>query len=206
MPNHCQNTLTVKGNAKELQRFRTAITENLKEGQAFNILENLYPTPEALTGVKVTNRTDTAESALRIASENYLKYGAKDWYDWNCKYWGSKWSEWETYIDTENATELRLGFTTVWSPIGNGIREVSAQFPELQFTYSYSESGIGFCGAYAIQNGEFVADLQEEYPNMSDCWDEAGDDYNYELENDRMNTVMEQLCDTVELEFSLQHS
>jgi hypothetical protein len=42
------------------------------------------------------------------------KYGAKDWYDWKCKNWGTKWNSIDTEIIEDEREGLTYTFNTAW--------------------------------------------------------------------------------------------
>ena len=42
------------------------------------------------------------------------KYGAKDWYDWKCKNWGTKWNSVDTEIIEDEREGLTYTFNTAW--------------------------------------------------------------------------------------------
>lgn len=141
MPNYCTNNLTVTGDAKEIKRFHEAITAGeLQAHEHFRILDNLFPTPQDEIG---------------------------NWYEWNCKNYGSKWSDFDGGFGQVSDNEINATFMSAWSPIGEGIRNVSKQFPTLDFVLSYDEGGMAFCGGYAIRNGEIFADIEGKYPSMT---------------------------------------
>ena len=170
MPNHCTNHLTVSGDAKEIKRFHEAITAGERQDhEQFRILDNLFPTPQELCdtvkGYSANGGQNPENEQKRKA--NMEKFGVADWYDWNVKNYGSKWSDYEGIFGEITDTEINATFVSAWSPIGEGIRNVSKQFPTLNFILTYDEGGMAFCGGYAIRNGEFFADLEGEYPSMT---------------------------------------
>ena len=171
MPNHCTNHLTVSGDAKEIKRFHEAITAGERqEYEQFRILDNLFPTPQELNntvkGFSANGGQNPENEQKRKA--NIEKFGTADWYDWNCENYGSKWSDFEGIFGEITDTEINATFVSAWSPIGEGIRNVSKQFPTLNFILTYDEGGMAFCGGYAIRNGEFLADIDGEYPSMTE--------------------------------------
>lgn len=171
MPNYCTNNLTVTGDAKEIKRFHKAITAGeLQDHEHFRILDNLFPTPKELSDTPKGHFGEGTEKQLQMEAmqkANLEKFGAPDWYEWNCKNYGSKWSDFDGVFGDNTDTELNMTFMSAWSPIGEGIRNVSKQFPTLDFVLSYDEGGMAFCGGYAIRNGEFLADIEGEYPSMT---------------------------------------
>ena len=171
MPNYCTNNLTVTGDAKEIKRFHEAITAGeLQDHEDFHILDNLFPTPKELKDTTKGYYGEGTEKQLQMEAmqkANLEKFGAPDWYEWNCKNYGSKWSDFDGVIGQVSDNEINLTFMSAWSPIGEGIRNVSKQFPTLDFVLSYDEGGMAFCGGYAFRNGEIMADIEGEYPSMT---------------------------------------
>lgn len=194
MPNYCTNNLTVSGEATEIKRFHEAIIKNedeRKEYNQFSILDNLFPTPEELTATPKGFYGEGSEKQLAMEAmnkKNMEKFGAPDWYEWNCKNYGSKWSDFDGVFGQITDTELNMTFMTAWSPICEGIRNVSKQFPTLDFVLSYEEGGMAFLGGVAIRNGVVVADIEGEYPSMSDAEIEADD---YDAQYERVTNVLD---------------
>ena len=185
MPNHCDNHLTIMGDGKEVKRFREAITngKNIAQYSEFSILENLLPVPkelqETVRGSFAIGSEDEAKQK-RQQEENIKKFGFSDWYEWSCENYGSKWTDFDGQFGVITDNEINASFTSAWSPVGEGIRNVSKQFPILDFILTYDEGGMAFCGGYAIRNGEFIADIEGEYPIFdieSDTQDDNGDYY-----------------------------
>ncbi len=51
----------------------------------------------------------------QIALDNLKQYGVKDWYDWGCREWGTKWNAYSVELLAENKNELFYRFDTAWS-------------------------------------------------------------------------------------------
>ena len=171
MPNYCTNNLTVTGDAKEIKRFHEAITAGeLQAHEHFRILDNLFPTPKELKDTTKGYYGEGTEKQIKqeeMNKANLKKFGSPDWYEWNCKNYGSKWSDFDGMFGQISDNEINATFMSAWSPIGEGIRNVSKQFPTLDFVLSYDEGGMAFCGGYAFRNGEILADIEGEYPSMT---------------------------------------
>lgn len=98
------------------------------------------------------------------ALENYAKYGAKDWYDWSCQNWGTKWNACDTQINDLYTADIY--FNTAWSPIPELIAKLAEQHPECDFKYEYAEEQAGLYAGYRnFENGEIVSG--EDYPELS---------------------------------------
>ena len=90
------------------------------------------------------------------AARRYLLYckvhGCVDWYDWRCRYWGSKW----------NVCHYRHHGSEVWFetalmhpwPV---LEALSRQFPAEVFSVSYADEDLGSdTGTYEMQNGKLL--------------------------------------------------
>lgn len=193
MPNHCENHLIVMGDEKEVKRFHEAITkgENREQHSEFSILDNLLPTPkelhETLRGFCPMGSEDEAKQKLQ-QEENIKKFGFADWYDWSCANYGSKWTDFDGRFGMVTDNEINASFTSAWSPIDEGIRNVSKQFPTLGFVLTYHEGGMAFCGGYAIRNGEYITKIEGEYPTMT----------KEQSENEEYDEFYEKVCAVVD--------
>jgi len=206
MPNHCSNILVVTGDSEQRKQFFGDITKNLKDGEAFAILTNLYPTPKDLEITSGYLGKDTPEQAEleRKQAENKAKYGHKDWYDWNNAKWGSKWGDYESHIITNTDTELVLEFTTAWSPVINGLVKVSEQYPLLEFTYTFYEGGMGFLGGVGIKNGELVSEYEDDYPSINGDLDGDELDQAWEQQEEDVFALLHDITSAIQEQFSLQ--
>ena len=193
MPNHCTNHLTVSGDAKEIKRFHEAITAGERQDhEQFRILDNLFPTPQELRETVKgfsANGGQNPENAEKQKA-NMEKFGVPDWYEWNCKNYGSKWSDYDGVFGQVSDNEINMVFVSAWSPIGEGIRNVSEQFPTLDFVLSYDEGGMAFCGGYAFRNGEIFADIEGEYPSMTV---EQSENEEYDEFYEQVSTVVQMI-------------
>ena len=161
-----------------------AMDEEDAKGRALQFAENQawsdwhsLPDGDRLDGVSVVTNYKA----------NIAKFGYKDWYDWNCANYGSKWSDYEGVIDTYEAGLLEVVFMSAWSPIIQGMVHVSREFPKLNFLLTYNEGGMAFLGGVAIKAGELLNSIEGEYPNM----DSEDDDYDaqYEKITDELDEI-----------------
>lgn len=159
MPNDCNNTLYVKGDEDLLTEFkaRARSTEILKRGARSHLcFNNFVPIPEDkelqlrdgagcyLNQIKIGTYKPTHEEQLRDA-----------WYNWSVHNWGTKWDAYEVSV-AEDVRLLTYQFCTAWSPPLEGLKKVSAQYPELVFTMEYWELGNDFAGEIEFKNGRQI--------------------------------------------------
>lgn len=120
------------------------------------------------------------------ALDNYAKYGAKDWYDWSIKNWGTKWNAHDTIIN--DPSEATVYFHTAWSAPIPFLDALSKQYPDLSFDYMFADEDMGCnTGKMVIRNGKiieggFLEDASREaYETYFSLWG-GEDEYRY---NDR---------------------
>jgi Ferredoxin-like domain in Api92-like protein len=198
MPNHCTNYLTVTGDDKEIMRFHDAIIKGeIQEHEQFRILDNLFPTPENLKNTPSGSfASDEQKTVDEKNKSNIAKFGYKDWYDWNCANYGSKWSDFDGVINTYEAGLLDVVFVSAWSPIIQGMVHVSKEFPTLNFILTYEEGGMAFLGGAGIKNGEIVGEIEGEYPSMS-----GEDDEDYDAHYEKVSEVVGGIAKELETVF-----
>jgi len=201
MPNWCSNELTISGDKEAISRFVAGVKKD--DSNDLMLIESYLPTPEELTvTMSGSFGDDSSPEALELAAKqksNIEKYGHKDWYDWNCANWGTKWSDSDTdggdiYND---GTTVSYSFQSPWGPPEEAFRRISALFPELTFVLSFSEEGMGFYGATSFFNGEVAAEAGGDISSIegydeidfdsedTDCYEKA-----HELQQDAREEAM----------------
>lgn len=190
MPNWCSNNLYIKGDptdvANFIQRVRLPKSEQEKRGQEYDILGQLYPTPQELqdTVSGWSNDPEVQAERQKQYEANFAKYGSKDWYDWNNRNWGSKWGDCDTYLSgAEGDSQIEFGFTSAWSPPIEGIAHITTLFPNLKFALAYHEEGMDFYGLATFEDGCAcdVCESISELDGMKEIdWD--SDDYTEVME------------------------
>ena len=171
MPNWCNNVLTVEGDAEQLQKFLK--DTEVEEDERFHPM-NLHPTPEdmylahAIERELMTYDDDQNLSARQLELEMQIDagefagfeelYGAKDWYDWNVKNWGTKW-EVHMHLASKEDTSAHFHFESAWSPPTSLFDAIAPKYPLLSFTLSYEELGCDFAGAAHWANGKFIDEM-----------------------------------------------
>ncbi len=117
MPNWCYTTLNINGTKKQIKELSTLVERAVENEEGF--CNEIIPRPAA---------------------------EAKNWYDWNCKNWGSKWDVTDMSLEYEDDTQLNLSFATAWSPITPIFEElVKRGFKVLA---EYQDEGYMFAGEY----------------------------------------------------------
>ena len=98
MPNHCDNSITIKGPSEKMQAMYTELQK-----EDANLCEIMYPMPKELEGT-------TSPSPD----------GSPDWYSWCTNNWGTKWGAYDGDYDIEDAgdgeTIITGSFQSAWGP------------------------------------------------------------------------------------------
>lgn len=196
MPNWCSNQLIIRGEVTELNEFITKVKKQNPENGHYDILGSLLPTPQELvdtvSGFLGRNEDGTPSDAQleleKKQTENIAKYGYKDWYDWNCAVWGTKWGDSDTDASFTNDKEVTFTFQSAWSPPINGLSRIAKMFPNLRFFLMYEELGMGFFGTTEFMpDGDFLDDCHSS--EELDIPDDNEDEDWYDKVNDQINDI-----------------
>ena len=140
MPNWCWNHLEVTGDEKQLQEFVEKSVSIHEESDHCFSFEGTLP------------RGDR-----------------KDWYEWSIENWGTKWDACEPNIDHNDIDYFAVSFETAWSPPIAWIENIMKDFPGLQFTLEYEESGMCFGGRLFAQHKKVFEDNHWDLDSASEC-------------------------------------
>jgi hypothetical protein len=144
MPNWCQNDVTFRHkDPKMLERVKLGF---YGEG----LFKEFFPTPQELV------TTVSPPASEEIALENFAKFGAKDWYDWNVQNWGTKWDVTANEdMECVDAMEdyVRLAFDSAWSPPIEFFAKMSEEL-DFEIEAFYWEPGMDFCGRWTTESGD----------------------------------------------------
>jgi hypothetical protein len=167
MPNWCNNTLTITGNEEDIKRFiKQAKQKNTEENKKTELsLGNFLPVPTELENTQAPNNNEVQAKKL------VKKYGAKDWYDWRIKNWGTKWDITAKKIRRSNG-KVCYGFESAWSPPCEAVLKMSEQYNELAFTLEYDEPGMAFKGCFECYQGSVQNDESGEMFFCQQCYEE----------------------------------
>ena len=161
MPNWCENTLWISGDASKVKEF----VEKAKGEDTDLSLNNFVPTPEELlTGPAPNLKRDDETDEEHKARMQTLKdrYGYTDWFDWRIAHWGTKWDVQAEVNYEEGDCSAVFTFDSAWSPPIEWLEAVSRLYPELHFSLKYDEPGMTFMGCARGSQGE-ISDTCIEY-------------------------------------------
>ena len=95
---------------------------------------------------------------------NISKYGYKDWYNFRCDKWGTKWNSSEAEWIADNCVE----FETAWSFCFPIVKKLSEMFPDVEIVFCFADED---CGSANAGDGRMIAGKETddtEYPNTGD--------------------------------------
>lgn len=157
MPNWAENRLIIKGSTLKLTELLLKYTSTHDENELCIDFNLIAPTP-----IELTNNSSPVSSE-ELAKTFKEKYGAEDWYHWNCDNWGTKWNARAISLK-DNGNSLEFEFDTAWSPPIPIIQKLSKLFPDLKLTLTYAESGMGFAGREVYEKGHRTLQKYTEDP------------------------------------------
>ena len=117
------------------------------------------------------------------ALDNYANYGAKDWYNWRRKHWGTKWNAHDTILN--DPSEANVYFHTAWSAPIPFLDALSKKYPELTFDFEFADEDMGSnTGKMTVKNGLITKggfqkdDSKKAYETYFALWG-GEDEYRY---------------------------
>jgi len=146
MPNHCVNTLKIKGKLQHRQEF-------VDKNKGFDW--NDRTKQDEYKELSFHAQVPVPQKHINANAQNSAENG---WYGWCNKNWGTKW---DCYDEGGFHDESRTSytFTTAWSPPSEWIQKVSRKFPHLEFEVEWGEEG-GEGGHFVIIKGKLKQETQ----------------------------------------------
>ena len=107
---------------------------------------------------------------------NYEKYGCTTWYDWCCKFWGTKWNAYSN----EQESEDTISFETAWSNPEPVMLKLSEMYPEATIEHWWADEDMGSNDGYRVYRGGEIVEgdyydscSNEAYDTYIQCWGET---------------------------------
>lgn len=177
MPNWCDNTIRVSGEAADISKFK----EWLDDGKAF--LSKINPTPQPLVETVSGFHGDPEEQKKleEKSAANVKEFGHANWYDWNIANWSTKWDVDAEIADFDTTdTEVIMSFQSAWAPPQRAISTLAEKFPSLNIRHSYFEGGMCFVGIDEYEKGEVVNEIYSENSETEQWKQLARDEFGWE--------------------------
>lgn len=151
MPNWCYNIMTIRGDKKELKRFKEfSKTENHTEN---NLLDTnkFIPYPQKF---REMDKKD-CNNSFNVKKKEELVDGMNG-YDWCCCNWGTKWGICRASIRKETDKMIVYDYDTAWSPAIPVMMKMSELFPKLTFEFDISYEGDNIVDHMLISKGKII--------------------------------------------------
>lgn len=173
MPNHVSNLLNYVGSPARIAEVKNFV----KSSESDFDFNKIVPMPETFNRFDTTNHP--AGRGLEIGKkishlpgapivtkeliqqykdatrEQAERYGVIGWYDWHCRYWGTKWNAYD--IETFSDDSECVRFDTAWTCPAPAIKELSRLFPDVRFELTYADEDSGYnCGCICYERGAVV--------------------------------------------------
>ncbi|MET4257241.1 hypothetical protein ABIC09_002177 [Bradyrhizobium sp. S3.12.5] len=153
MPNWCSNELRVSFDhdtdeaKKQYAEFRQCVTEACTPNAEKGLFNLTIPRPAILdqTISGCGSQMETPEYK-EIQAKAIAETGHKDWYEWSCAMWGTKWDACEINLVNESDDNLEVHFETAWSPPSQWLEAIRIKYPDLTFWMFYREDGCEAVG------------------------------------------------------------
>ena len=135
MPNWCKNNLRIIDNGEKVLE----VLEFLKDDKGHMTFSKIAPLPKELKDTTSPVPDDVPkEERERLVK----KYGADNWYDWQCANWGVKWDAHESAF-YKNGDYWIVTFQTPWGPPIEFMKTLSKKFSKMSFELQFADEGEG---------------------------------------------------------------
>ncbi len=206
MPNWCDNSTKVYGPKDKLQKFIDKVTPAYPNLHGDISLKRLMPMPMVLRKTPKHlahefSKFPISQEEREIAAAKSADYealcmektGYKDWYNWACDKWGTKWGDCDTSViqpltPVTDAVDMWTGgkdihcvefdYQTAWSPFSTKFWDkVSKKYKDLIFVTRFNEPGMDFFGVCITRNGVTKVHIEDRISEVAPChedeeWDE----------------------------------
>jgi hypothetical protein len=137
--------------------------------------------PDALQRFAETESGKKYYELGNTAITNLTNYGAKDWYDWSIREWGTKWNSYDCEVDSDSG---RICLSTAWSCPEPIVCKLAEMYPKVHFKWEYADEDTGCnTGLYVHDDSGLTATFHDNcssdaYQAYINCW--GGSDCLYE--------------------------
>ena len=166
MPNWCSNSITVRGEKEDLDKFESFLNE--KDGKEW--FDFFLPCPQELKdGGPVSFSAEPDENAKALTE----KYGASDWYTWSVNNWGCKWNcdaqDW-----SRDGDGISFWFDSPWGP-PTELYSFICNDTNFSVDAEYHEEGMCFLGRFV--DGEDESYEYDGLESLDDIPDDLVDNW-----------------------------
>lgn len=196
MPNYVQNEITMKGTnlntlANMIQSESSPFDFNriipipasyyINNDKSGKLYDSSTQNDRALVDYTLGRKQSEKDRTIgKQMFENESKYDAKDWYDFCCKYWGTKWDAIDATVTNKSSNSITIAFQTAWNA-PNGIYKklvdiIKENNLQISFYAEYADEDEGY------NTGEFAFNGKKD-SNLVWKKDKGGSDEAYKRYN-----------------------
>jgi hypothetical protein len=179
----------IQGDPEEMEQLVRIVEEDSKPFS----LNSVIKMPQELKDQSSPVRDEV------VGKSNLEKYGAKDWYDWAIKNWGTKWDV-DARIVSDITSPMLPGLRTItyefdsaWNPPLDVYDVLAARFPNTNIYACWDESGCDFAGYRMYRKGELLKQVDEaSYSGRSFHYNPTDDIFDYFPSEKEVDTLRKQ--------------
>jgi hypothetical protein len=179
----------IQGDPEEMEQLVHIVEEDSKPFS----LNSVIKMPQELKDQSSPVRDEV------VGKSNLEKYGAKDWYDWAIKNWGTKWDV-DARIVSDITSPMLPGLRTItyefdsaWNPPLDVYDVLAARFPNTNIYACWDESGCDFAGYRMYRKGELLKQVDEaSYSGRSFHYNPTDDIFDYFPSEKEVDTLRKQ--------------
>ena len=194
--NYVSDIKKLEENILNQPKFQELVNTEAKRKEVIDLFREVYTLylPEDYDYSKfynsdVTNPFGTIGGLFAYGTlmyQNYVRYGARNWYDWRIKNWGTKWNAMHvetTEEDIDGVPTLCYQFDTAWCPPDGIIAYLEKDICSLdiELTWEYADEDIGSnCGVfYRYEDAEEISyeSKDGDYDFACEMWDMDPDEF-----------------------------
>lgn len=170
MPNYVANRVAIVGSDEAVKK----VIAFVKSDERVFDFDKIVPIPETFKKYDTTNHDNARhmrvgepldwngpivteemiEEYKQATKEQMEEYGVVGWYDWRCKYWGTKWNA----CDASATDDGIFFFDTAWNAPIPVLIALSKLFPEVEVQFTFADEDCSYnTGEGTINNGEIEA-------------------------------------------------
>lgn len=195
MPTWCSQFVEVRGEEKEIKRMINSFrvdksTRGKYEEESGWDINQLFPVPEELAETphaSIIPEWSQEEKDLWLKNkqeENLAKFGARDWFEWQIKNYGTKWGASYIQIDDEalsNCSDsFSFKFESPWCTCPGLMAKVSSLFPSVLIGIHAIEQMNMFAVWETYHDGEMIeygeADVDTQNIDSDEKWGQCLND------------------------------
>jgi hypothetical protein len=134
----------------------------------------------------------------KLVIDNLVMYGCKDWYDWSCKYWGTKWNSYDSCPADSDSTSI--SFNTAWAAPHPVIEKLAEMYPDIIITHKWADEDWGNNTGKCIYNDPEIGNMEPEYLEGKEAFMFAAEILGYDTDSYYLDN---DLCLDIENEMPL---